>query len=466
MSADDTAGDQPQGGSQSGGPTEPPGGPKRPTPTIELKAEEVEVSKPEAETQAEEAGAEEDHAQEAAEEPRAAERVRAFTAPQSTRPRELRGFFTHLAAGLLGGLIGVLAVGYGLDRLPISDLLQRLQGEPPADAAKLADIESRLSQVQATAEQARKQAEGVDIGAVQDRIANLEATLKSLSDSAKEGGGGELAQAAALSGRITELGDKLGSQIAGLKTQIGTLQTSAARTNAVTGEVKQLRTEMQSLRDQVAASANAPELSAQLDAFGQRLGRLEQDVRQAGAAAKAGGSQARLAAYALAYANLERGVYAGRPFAGELEAVETLAPSGTDLSGLKARAGKGVPTLAELQASFRTQASAAAKAEQKVARDTWLDKLLDSAESVVTIRRTAPDAGTGTQAILARMGERVSQGDIAGAVQQGETLQGPPRQAMQPWLDEAKARLAAIARLQALHTELISSLGASAPAGQ
>jgi hypothetical protein len=300
---------------------------------------------------------------------------------------------------------------------------------------------------------------------VQDRIASLEATLKSLGDGAKDGGG-ELAQAAALSSRITELGDKLDSEIASLKTQIGTLQTNAARTNAAVSEVAQLRTEMQALREQAAAGAGAPELGAQLDAFGQRLGRLEQDVRQAGAAAKAGGSQARLAAYALAYANLERGVYAGRPFAGEFEAVETLAPSGTDFSGLEARADKGVPTLPELQASFRTQATAAAKAEQKLARDTWLDKLLDSAESVVTIRRTAPDAGASTEAILARMHERVSQGDLAGAVQQGETLQGPPRQVMQPWLDEAKARLAAIARLQALHTELIASLGASAPAGQ
>src|SRR4029078_1836802 len=96
---------------------------KRPAPTIEGTA--TEIVEPKDETSAAEAASTESPAEAAGatEEPRAKP-----NAPPRTSMPELKTLLTHLAAGLLGGLVGVLALSltHGLspkgEKLPPPDL--------------------------------------------------------------------------------------------------------------------------------------------------------------------------------------------------------------------------------------------------------------------------------------------------------------------------------------------------------
>ena len=53
------------------------------------------------------------------------------------------------------------------------------------------------------------------------------------------------------------------------------------------------------------------------------------------------------------------------------------------------------------------------------------------------------------------------EGDLALAVKEVEALQGPPRDALQSWLDQAHARLAADDTLNRLEGTLLASIGAA-----
>ena len=95
-----------------------PGASKRPAPTIEGTATEI-ASEPAA-------GAAESEASEATDGTdnddgfgERAEPAPEPPPPPRTSADDLKGFFTHLAAGLLGGLIGVIALAFAWKLLPL-----------------------------------------------------------------------------------------------------------------------------------------------------------------------------------------------------------------------------------------------------------------------------------------------------------------------------------------------------------
>src|SRR5262249_45412703 len=117
-------------------------------------------------------------------------------APPRTTPTELRSFFTHLAAGLLGGLIGVVAVALAWNKLPmrsapapdlspIEKRLRKLETPPPpaGDAEALGLLDARVKRLED-----RKVEAPPDISDLDDRVAHLEESLKSLADAAKNDG--------------------------------------------------------------------------------------------------------------------------------------------------------------------------------------------------------------------------------------------------------------------------------------
>src|SRR5215470_3164091 len=108
-----------------------PGSGKRPAPTIEGTATEVSI-----EPASGEAMSPPDGIKDEAEGSKL--KHGAQGAPPRTTPTELKSFFTHLAAGLLGGLIGVAALALGWNKLPVHNA-------PPPD---LTSIEKRLSKLE------------------------------------------------------------------------------------------------------------------------------------------------------------------------------------------------------------------------------------------------------------------------------------------------------------------------------
>ena len=90
-------------------------------------------------------------------------------------------------------------------------------------------------------------------------------------------------------------------------------------------------------------------------------------------------------------------------------------------------------------------------------------RFVANAKSLVTIRRTGEISGDTTEAIVARMEERLETGDLAGAVAEGDALQGPARDAAAGWLADARARLEADMLLRDLAARVATRL---APGGE
>ena len=91
-----------------------PGTGKRPAPTIEGTATEVTVDPAPDETAAPEPAVEA-----AAPDAEGSKPKRPKGPPPRTSPTELKSFVTHLAAGLLGGLIGVVGVALAWNMIPL-----------------------------------------------------------------------------------------------------------------------------------------------------------------------------------------------------------------------------------------------------------------------------------------------------------------------------------------------------------
>jgi len=187
---------------------------KRPAPTIEGTATEVTVEPAPDET------ASLDPAVEA--EPSAAEESkpkRPKGPPPRTSPTELKSFVTHLAAGLLGGLIGVVGLAFAWnmiplratsapDLAPLESRLAKLESAPPAasDAEALGALDARIKTLEE-----RKVEAPQDVTELTSRVTRLEESLNALAETAKDGG--SVPDAAALDAKIGDIEQKLQGKI-------------------------------------------------------------------------------------------------------------------------------------------------------------------------------------------------------------------------------------------------------------
>jgi hypothetical protein len=385
--------------------------------------------------------------------------------PRASLP-ELRSFVTHLAAGLLGGLVGViaLAVAWGAldfgkgsgpspDIAAIEQRLAKLEAAPPttANAEAVAQLESRIK----TLEDGSKAA-SPELADLTDRVAKLETSLKSLAETAEAGG--SVASAAAISQQIAEAEQRLDAKIA---------EALAKGETANADTIKQVQSEIAELKAKFAALAEAQlgtgdltDLAPGLAALTERIAKLEATLPELAGAIDKEAAGAKSAVIAIAFANLRAAVSDGRPYAAELDTIGVLAPALGDLGVLPAYAEKGIPTVPELARSFATAEDSALAATAPAPSGSFLDSLMASAESLVKIKRIdAPAAGEGPGAALARAKAELDKGDLASAVKEIETLDGASRDAFSAWLGQARARLGADEALTRLEGLLLVSMG-------
>ena len=186
---------------------------KRPAPTIEGTATEVTVDPAPDETTSPEP------AVEAAADAEGSKPKRPKGPPPRTSPTELKSFVTHLAAGLLGGLIGVVGVALAWNMIPLSatkapDLtplesrLAKLETAPPpaGDAEALGALDARVKTLEE-----RKVETPADVSELTSRVTRLEESLNALAETAKDGG--SVPDAAALDVKIGDIEQKLQGKI-------------------------------------------------------------------------------------------------------------------------------------------------------------------------------------------------------------------------------------------------------------
>jgi hypothetical protein len=438
----------------------PGGAAKRPAHTIEGTATEVKVEPEPGET----ARAEPEAKTQKSEAPSTGEAApsRQAAPPPPPRPGRVKSFFTHCVAGLIGGLVGVAALAYawsGLDlgqgAKPAPDLaaleqrLAKLEAALPAvDAETLSALKAQLAGLEANVKEMSPELAGLA-----DRVAQLETSLKTLAETASEGG--SIATAAAIAQQIAEAEQRLDAKIAA---------SLAEGKGASAAALEQMRTEIAELKAKLGALAEA-ELgtgdSPDLAALAERIAKLEATLPEIVNVLNKESAGAKSAAVAIAFANLRAAVSDGRPYAAELDTISALAPSVGDLGVLPAYAETGIPTVPELARSFATaRDTALASAAAPAAGGSLVDNLMASAQSLVTIRRIdeAP-SGDGPAATLARAKAALDQGELAAAVKDVETLDGAAHEAFSAWLGEARARLGADQTLTRLEGVLLVSLG-------
>ena len=438
----------------------PGGAAKRPAHTIEGTATEVKVEPEPGET----ARAEPEAKTQKSEAPSSGEAApsRQAASPPPPRPGRVKSFFTDCVAGLIGGLVGVAALAYawsGLDlgqgAKPAPDLaaleqrLAKLEAALPAvDAETLSALKAQLAGLEANVKEMSPELAGLA-----DRVAQLETSLKTLAETASEGG--SIATAAAIAQQIAEAEQRLDAKIAA---------SLADGKGASAAALEQMRTEIAELKAKLGALAEA-ELgtgdSPDLAALAERIAKLEATLPEIVNVLNKESAGAKSAAVAIAFANLRAAVSDGRPYAAELDTISALAPSVGDLGALPAYAETGIPTVPELARSFATARDPAlASAAAPAAGGSLVDNLMASAQSLVTIRRIdeAP-SGDGPAATLARAKAALDQGELAAAVKDVETLDGAAHEAFSAWLGEARARLGADQTLTRLEGVLLVSMG-------
>jgi len=504
-----------------------PRGPKRRTPTLDLKAEEV-AEEPKETEEAEAAADEPEKSSEtetaAEQDPTASEasgtstgradtsvpesiiaagssaepeRVTAtYSEPPRTKTFELKSFATHLAAGLVGGLIAVVAVGAGVERL----LLGELGGSEPAatvDTSGLeADIKSLQGQVDALAKaqptgpseetqkalatlqertaklekDASEQTEQETDAA--DRLRRLEAALKNLGETAKAEGD-PIAPVAGVMAQINEFATRFDTRLTGLQDQVKKLETDASQGGgeATNAGVEALKTQTETLTKDIAqlrqevASGGGAETAQALGGAEQRITALEQEVKRLSDNERQQKEEGRSAALAIAFANLQRAVDSGGAYQNELNTLSALAPKDVDLSAMQDRAATGIPSKADLANSFGSYANATFDAIAAPKSDDLLERLAAGARSLVRVRRGGEAEGDGPDAVIARMETSVKAGEFAQAAEEGEKLQGPARHAMQPWIDGVNRRLAVDREVDVLERKLLGAIGGTQASG-
>jgi len=272
---------------------------KRPAPTIEGIATEVTVDPSPDET------ASPDPAVEAeAPDPEGSKPKPPKGPPPRTSPTELKSFVTHLAAGLLGGLIGVvgLAVAWNMiplgatnapDLTPLESRLAKLETAPPpaGDAEALGALDARVKTLEE-----RKVETPQDVSELTSRVTRLEESLNALAETAKDGG--SVPDAAALDAKIGDIEQKLQGKI---DSALAAQQASnATGLEALQNEVGALKAKLGALAEANLAG-DSSDLAPQLTTLDQRIAKLEEALPALSTAMDQSAASAKSGAAAIAF---------------------------------------------------------------------------------------------------------------------------------------------------------------------
>jgi len=423
----------------------------------------------------------------------------AATAPPPPPPERPRA--TGWVPGMLLGA-AVLAIGAGgavvlRDHwMPLIDKsFERPAAVAPGVTERLQALETRVSELQALRTTVRDL--GSQVAALEDQVAAVEAEPGEGVDPARldtlaeqqDALGQRVSQAGervdGMAERLDALDDKLaqasqqvgelGSEVDGLGSEVDSLGSEVdglAQSAVTASELRPLRQEVTRLGSQMNRLSESAATATDIQALNRDLTQLRDDlqaVRDAqpdtarieSVARQAAGRQM---ARAIAVRQIEGALDTAAPFQDALatarEAVGAEGAAAQALDALAPHAADGVPTRAELANGFSEKAAeAVAVSAGGEGQGDLVSGVLRRLGDVVSVRRVGPDAtGSDAASVLARAEAALQGGDLAGAVKQVEGLQGPPGEVMQPWLAQARARLAAEDAVRTLNTQLMQSL--------
>jgi hypothetical protein len=284
--------------------------------------------------------------------------------PQQLASTEARqGSSGFIAAGIFGGLIALLAAGsmqYAGYLPPFPSAAN--QDTENALSAEIASLKTQLSALQ----QQAQSAPAADTSALEARLAALENAVPAAS--------GESAD-------VSGLADK----IASLEGTVSSLQSERSAQETATAD-----------------------LTRRLNDAEAKLNEPRDDIEVARAIASAG---------------LKAAVDRGGPFLTELDTLAGVATDDPSVAALKPFATTGVPSRAELLRTFPDVAnSMLATLNQPDPNQSIVERLTESAYSLVKVRPVGNIEGETPEAVIARMEDKLRNGDLQGAALEWNAL--------------------------------------------
>jgi hypothetical protein len=172
-------------------------------------------------------------------------------------------------------------------------------------------------------------------------------------------------------------------------------------------------------------------------------------------------------AIALVLLQIHDAIDIGHPFSAEYQALVALAHGDTDITAaaapLAGPAASGVASRSVLAERLRQLAPQIATAKPPP-KPGWKSQIVAQLRSLVTIRRIEGGEQTPAETAVSSARQAMASGDLAGAVDALDRLDGASRETAQPWLQMAKQRLAVETALRQVETALATALGNAAPA--
>lgn len=310
---------------------------------------------------------------------------------EPVRPAPQKGAGTSglIAAGIFGGLVALLGAGaiQYAGYLPSSSTQQTNSGE-------LADLSGEIEGLkQSVASLAANPPPAADSSALEKRVAALEAAPPAPAPGTSTG---------------STDAEALNQKIADLTAEIDQLKTSLAQT-----------TEQQ--------ASNGADISSRLAEAEKKLNEPREDVA---------------VARAIAAAALKAAIDRGGPFIAELDTFAGVAPDDPAATDLRNFAETGVPSRAELIRQAPDVATAIVESvNQPDPNQSWSDRLMSSAKSLVSVRPVGNVEGESVEAIAARMEDKVKNGDLPGAATEWNSLPATAKQASAAFKQALEARI-------------------------
>lgn len=230
--------------------------------------------------------------------------------------------------------------------------------------------------------------------------------------------------------------DALVARIAALETAAANATPAAAADGTTSAAADQKIASLTAEVDQLKADlGKATQSQASSDAaVSQRLDDAEKKLSQP--------SQESAVARAIAAAALKAAIDRGGPFQPELDTFANVASDDPAVADLKNFAQTGVPSRADLIRQVTDVATAiVATTETEDPNQSWSDRLMSGAKSLVQVRPVGNVPGDGVDAITARFEDKVKNGDLPGAVNEWNNLPETAKSASAAFKQSLEARI-------------------------
>lgn len=264
---------------------------------------------------------------------------------------------------------------------------------------------------------------------------------------------------------------KAGSDdIAALRTDLGSLRQQLANVPASSGDTS-------ALEQRIATLENAKGEAPQVDALSEKIAALEsalQSQRSAQASATADltrrltDAEAKIneprddieVARAIASAALKAAIDRGGPFLTELDTLSKVTPDDPAIASLQSFAATGVPSRSELMQKFPDVANSMLSAiNQPDPNQGIVERLTESAFSLVKVRPVGNIEGETPDAMIARMENKLRNGDLQGAALEWNGLPEVARTASADYKKSLDARIEVENLVGGTLTRAITSTG-------